>query len=41
MKFHWVKSHNKHIQNERCHYLAIQAAKRQALKIDLAFEKNN
>lgn len=39
--FHWIKAHNKHIQNERCHYLAIQAAKNKYSKIDIEFEKNN
>jgi len=35
--FKWVKGHNNHTQNERCDQLAVQAAKRENLTIDLGY----
>lgn len=36
--FKWVKGHNNHPQNERCDYLAVQAAKTMAIEHDVFFE---
>ena len=40
VKFHWIKGHNDHPQNERCDQLAVAAAKKEQLLIDEGFEKN-
>ena len=39
VSFKWIKGHNKHLQNERCDQLALNAAKRKNKKIDLYYEK--
>lgn len=39
VQFNWVKGHNEHPQNERCDYLATQAAQQEKLKIDTYYEK--
>ena len=41
VKFHWIKGHNDHPQNERCDKLAVEAAKKENLLIDKGFEKND
>lgn len=41
IKFHWIKGHNDHPQNERCDKLAVQAAKKEDLLIDEGFEKHD
>ncbi|UCE93208.1 MAG: ribonuclease HI [Flavobacteriaceae bacterium] len=41
VKFEWVKGHSDHPQNERCDKLAVQASKKNSLKIDEGFEKND
>lgn len=41
VKFHWIKGHNDHPQNERCDKLAVQAAKKEDLLIDDGFENND
>ena len=38
VKFHWIRGHNEHPQNERCDQLAVKAAQRTKLHIDEAFE---
>ena len=40
IKFKWVKGHNNHPQNERCDFLANNAAKGDNLIIDRNFENN-
>lgn len=40
VKFHWVKGHAGHPENERCDQLAVQAAEGPHLLIDSAFEQN-
>lgn len=37
--FIWVKGHNKHLENERCDYLASHASKSNKLSIDYGYEK--
>jgi ribonuclease HI len=39
-KFHWVRGHAGHIENERCDYLAVQAATSPGLLIDVEYEKS-
>ncbi len=39
VQFQWVKGHNNHPQNERCDYLAVQAAKAGNFDVDNFFEK--
>ena len=39
VKFHWVKGHNEHPQNERCDQLAVKAYQGSDLAIDEGFEK--
>jgi len=39
--FKWVKGHAGHIQNERCDYLAVDAAKKSKLEIDQGYESIN
>ena len=41
IKFHWVKGHNNHPQNERCDSMAAMAAKKKNLVRDIVFETNN
>ena len=38
--FQWIKGHNDHPQNERCDWLAVNAAKQKTLLVDNAFEQN-
>lgn len=39
-KFHWVRGHAGHAENERCDYLAVQAAKGNNLLIDSEYESS-
>ncbi|MEX1240379.1 MAG: ribonuclease HI [Cyclobacteriaceae bacterium] len=39
-KFQWVRGHAGHIENERCDYLAVQAATSPGLLVDLEYENN-
>lgn len=41
VKFEWIKGHNEHPQNERCDKLAVEAAKKENLLIDEAFENKD
>ena len=38
IKFHWIKGHAGHPENERADELAVEAAQKNKLKIDTAFE---
>ena len=38
VKFHWVKGHAGHPENERCDELAVLAAEGQNLKVDVGYE---
>ena len=40
INFTWVKGHNNHPQNERCDFLAVTAAKNDALAIDRYYEQS-
>lgn len=40
VKFHWIKGHNDHPQNERCDELAVKAAASDKLDIDEGFESS-
>ena len=40
VKFHWIKGHNDHPQNERCDELAVKAAASDKLDIDVGFESS-
>ena len=37
VKFEWIKGHNNHPQNERCDYLAVEAANSNKLFVDDGF----
>lgn len=37
-RFTWVKGHAGHVENERCDFLAVQAANGANLKVDLEYE---
>lgn len=39
-KFHWIKGHAGHPENERCDQLAVQAASGYNLTIDVWYEEN-
>jgi ribonuclease HI len=39
-KFQWVRGHAGHVENERCDYLAVQAARSPDLLIDEFYEAN-
>ena len=39
-KFHWIKGHAGHPENERCDQLAVQAASGYNLTIDIWYEEN-
>lgn len=39
-KFHWVRGHAGHAENERCDYLAVEAATRPGLLVDHEYENN-
>ena len=38
VRFHWIKGHNDHPQNERCDALAVKAAESETLFADEGFE---
>ncbi len=40
VRFHWLKGHAGHVENERCDALAVQAAKAQQLLEDTGFVKS-
>lgn len=40
LKYHWVKGHAGHPENERCDELAVNAALGQGLKDDIGYEGN-
>ena len=37
-KFHWVRGHAGHVENERCDYLAVKAASSPGLEVDVEYE---
>lgn len=37
-KFHWVRGHAGHVENERCDYLAVKAATNPPLLADVEYE---
>lgn len=39
-KFQWIRGHAGHVENERCDYLAVRAAKGPDLLIDEAYEND-
>ena len=39
VRFHWVKGHAGHPENERCDRLAVEAAESPNLNVDVAFEE--
>ena len=39
-RFTWVKGHAGHIENERCDFLAVQAANGSLLQVDRAYEES-
>ena len=39
VRFFWVKGHSNNPRNERCDFLAVEASKKQQLKIDTEYEK--
>ncbi len=39
-RFTWVKGHAGHVENERCDFLAVQAATGSNLQIDRAYEES-
>ena len=41
IKFHWVKGHNGHPENERCDYLATEAAMANPRDIDHGYEQGD
>ncbi|MEM6687728.1 MAG: ribonuclease HI [Bacteroidota bacterium] len=41
VRFQWIKGHNNHPQNERCDFLAVDASKKETLKIDTFFENES
>lgn len=38
-KFHWVRGHAGHVENERCDYLAVKAATSPGLLVDEGYER--
>ncbi len=40
VRFHWIKGHNEHPQNERCDELAVKAASSEILYVDEGFESS-
>ena len=38
VNFQWIKGHNNHLQNERCDYMAVEAAKGSKLLVDKFYE---
>lgn len=41
VRIQWIKGHNNHPQNERCDFLAVEASKKEKLKIDTFFESES
>lgn len=41
VKFHWIKGHNGHPENERCDRLAVAASEERNLLIDEVYEKES
>jgi ribonuclease HI len=39
-KFHWVRGHAGHVENERCDYLAVKAASSPGLLVDEEYERS-
>jgi len=39
-KFHWVRGHAGHVENERCDYLAVNAAREPGLLVDEGYENS-
>lgn len=39
-KFHWVRGHAGHVENERCDFLAVAAAQSPGLLVDAEYENN-
>lgn len=39
--FQWIKGHNHHLQNERCHWLATKITQNQSLKTDWGYEQQH
>ncbi|HEX8040991.1 MAG TPA: ribonuclease HI [Chryseosolibacter sp.] len=39
-RFHWVRGHAGHPENERCDYLAVRAATTAPLLVDVEYENN-
>lgn len=40
-KFHWVRGHAGHVENERCDYLAVKAATSPGLHVDEEYERSS
>lgn len=40
-RFHWVRGHAGHIENERCDYLAVKAASGPDLAVDTEYETDS
>ena len=40
VRFIWIKGHSKIVENERCDFLAVQAAEKKPLKIDEHYENS-
>ena len=40
VRFIWIKGHSEIVENERCDYLAVEAAKKKTLKIDEYYENS-
>ncbi|MEQ9218154.1 MAG: ribonuclease HI [Cyclobacteriaceae bacterium] len=41
VKFHWIKGHAGHPENERCDQLAVAAAESDELQVDAVFEQEH
>jgi ribonuclease HI len=41
VRFHWIKGHNNHPENERCDQMAVLACKQKNLKVDQGYINNN
>lgn len=41
IKWHWIKGHNGHTENERCDQLAVFAAENKSKGIDVFYENEN
>jgi len=40
VRFVWVKGHSNNVENERCDFLAVEAAEKTRLETDVWYEKN-